>query len=125
VVEFGKRGGGGRRDSARLAAEVDAVVVRRLSSHLAEVVDISTTGAGLLCDVPLQLGEELGLKVQGLNLFGTVVRAEDGVYGFRFDELLTSADLDLVRREVNDAVLLRMTPEQKRALEAWKLGRLD
>lgn len=53
-----------------------AIVAKRLSSHTAELLDVSVTGAKIRGHSFLEVGEELVLKAQGVEVFGKVIRAE-------------------------------------------------
>jgi hypothetical protein len=100
-------------------------VSRRRSSHAAELIDVSLTGAKVLCHGLLQVGEELVLKAEGVEVFGKIVRADGDTIGIEFYEALSPGELDSIQREAKAAALMRVSPEQKRAIDAWKSGRLD
>jgi hypothetical protein len=71
------------------------------------------------------MGEELVLKAEGVEVFGKIVRADGDAIGIEFYEALSPAELDSIQREAKAAALMRVSPEQKRAIDAWKSGRMD
>lgn len=122
---FGKRGGGGRREAARFNANLSAVVKRRLSTHLAEIIDVSTTGAKVLCEGLLKFGEEIEVAVERLEFFGTVVWADGDAFGVDFETPISNFELATLQHVVSKARLERLNPAQHEALEIWRVGRVD
>jgi len=122
VRPFGKRDGGGRRNSARLAAPLPALLSSTLSSRTAILEDVSCTGARLQATDPPSLGEEILIKVERLTLFGKVVWSKGGECGVRFDQPLTRGEVLLLSKNADAACFRGLSPDDLIALRDWTGG---
>ena len=71
-----------------MALPLIAVVTTLNESHSAVVVDVSAKGAKLRGASLPNVGQDLFLSIDGLVLFGAVVRQDDDTRGVVFDEPL-------------------------------------
>ena len=117
---FGKCGGGGRRLASRQVAPLIAVVSTLSTSHAATVVDISATGVRLRGDDLPDVGAELILGIENIRSFGCVAWRRTGECGIAFDDALSAAEVDLVRRKA--AASRGLSPEMHAAFEDWMVG---
>lgn len=119
-MAFGKRGGGGRRSTAREAAPLIAVWTTVTDFHSATLVDVSSSGARLHCRVVPQMGDELVITVEGIRAFGRVIWCDEDQFGVAFENPLDAEQVDLLRQRVSNAA--GFTPEMKAALDEWTMG---
>lgn len=117
---FGKKPGGGRRSADRDCAPLTAVFTTVAYSRSVRLVDLSCSGAKLHGAVLPEIGEEFVLSVGRLRAFATVVWAEQGQCGVKFDLPLDPADLGFLHREA--AALGCRSLEIAGALEDWTTG---
>jgi hypothetical protein len=122
LATFGKRLGGGRRDTRRVAIEVPAALTRRSSSGTAVLADVSDTGAKLRGSGLPDAGHDLWVKVGALELFATVIWNRDGQCGMTFDVPLNARQLRQLNREGVLARFLGITPEERLAAEIYETG---
>lgn len=119
---FGKCQGGGRRVAARAEAALPAMVTTVGDTHAVALVDISCTGAQLRgADLP-EKGHELVIKVGTLQVFATVVWTRSDQCGVTFESPVANWQVEHLRREAGSARLMRLSPEQKLALDDWTIG---
>jgi len=116
---FGRRGGGGRRVDGRTAAGICGVIRTLLFNHAVEVTDVSESGARLAGPGLPSAGQELFLRIGGIELFARVVWSRDELCGVAFDESLAPAELERLREETRRTRLMQLTPEQKQAFDQW------
>jgi len=120
MMKFGKRIGGGRRADDRITAPLMAVLTTRAKRHVAELVDISATGARLRGNDLPPHGDEVILAVDRVRVFSIVCWHDAGDCGLQFDEPLSQDALADVRREVAEAAGIPVV--MRAALEDWVSG---
>jgi PilZ domain-containing protein len=119
---FGKCQGGGRRSAARTIALLSVVVTTLARSQTAVLVDVSSTGARLRGpDLP-EPGDDLFIKVERTEKFATVAWSREDECGIEFDGPITDLEVEELRRTAAAASLMRLTPEERLAMEDWVLG---
>ena len=103
-----------------MALPLTAVVTTLNESHSAVVWDVSAKGAKLRgLDLPSE-GEDLFLSIDGLVLFGTVVRQDDDTRGIAFDQPLNASQEARLRQKVLHANGLPI--EIRAAFDDWSAG---
>jgi hypothetical protein len=84
------------------------------------LLDISATGGRLRGpDLPA-VGKSLLLRVDAVEAFGTVTWIRGDSCGVEFDCPLTGLELSTLNQENVKARVLKLTPEKKRAYDAWQ-----
>lgn len=120
---FGKRadGKGGRRSLARNPMLLPAAVTSFFGhGKFMTLLDVSATGARLSgSDLP-EVGRNLLLRVEGVEAFGTVMWVRGDSCGVVFDRTLTPLNLRNLNHENLKARVMKLTPEKKRAFDAWQ-----
>jgi len=120
MMTFGKRIGGGRRADGRISAPLMAILTTRAKRHVAELIDISATGARLRGnDLPAH-GDEVLLAVDRVQAFSVVCWHDADDCGLQFDEPLSQDALVDVRREVAEATGIPVG--MRAALDDWVSG---
>lgn len=119
---FGRRSGGGRRKSARVAAPLPALVETLTSAETAVLVDVSHTGARLRGARLPDVGEELLLTAERVQALGTVAWSEDDERGVQFEEPISRHQLAVLRHDGTVACFSKITPEERIALRDWNTG---
>lgn len=100
---FGRKFGGGRRAAVREKLPLAALVSTIENSVLAEIIDLSSTGARLRgIDLP-PVGSALSLRLDCIPAFGNVVWSTEAECGVEFDTKLSNFELARLRREVKVA----------------------
>ena len=84
----------GKRLGNRLRLGVPAGLVLSYGTHRCRIVDVSSNGAKLLVDKPVQTGRTAMLQFHELRLFGTLVWCRAGECGFAFDTALAQEDME-------------------------------
>jgi hypothetical protein len=121
-MPFGRRGGGGRRSAARTTAPLLAVLTTVTRSHPAILMDVSSTGARVRgSDLPGK-GVDVVIRIDAVRAFAKVVWSNRGQCGLAFYSPITTADVDHLRARACNVKVPGLTPQQKAALEEWKLG---
>lgn len=121
-MTFGKRGGGGRRESQRLAAPLPALLSNTVSTQCAVVEDVSCTGVRLQGDHLPDAGSDILIKMETLSVFGRVVWSNAGECGVKFDEPLTRGEVLLLAKDADAARFRGLSPEERIALQDWNTG---
>lgn len=117
---FGKQQGGGRRSAARSAAPIMAVLTTLSGSRSAVLSNVSSTGARFRAtDLP-QMGEELQIRIDRIQAFGTVVWSEHGECGVVFDAPLHPGEEQTLRETV--AAALGLPADMRAAFDNWVVG---
>ena len=92
----------GRRGAARLRLSIPAKLVSLYDTHRCILIDLSSTGAQIGLEKPMEIEQKSFLQIAGLELFCEVVRcnfgANGGVNGLVFDPALEDEDVLAVRR---------------------------
>lgn len=122
MAQFGRCGGGGRRIDARESAPLPAMVTTLSNSHPAVLVNISRTGAQLRGSNLPHAGEELLIKMGSLQAFATVAWSRGDHCGVEFECRIAVHELQQLRREASTTSLMRLSPEEKLALDDWTIG---
>jgi hypothetical protein len=90
------------------------------SSQPVSLLDVSRTGARMSFNVSLYLGQEVWLRLQPADIFGTVVWIADGECGIRFDQPFSDADVARLRAMGKVEIRPRLTPRERRAIDRWQ-----
>ncbi|MEO1221921.1 MAG: PilZ domain-containing protein, partial [Pseudomonadota bacterium] len=111
----------GRRGAARLRLSIPAKLVSLYDTHRCILIDLSSTGAQIGLQKPMEIEQKAFLQIAGLELFCEVVRtahgANGGVNGLSFDPPLEDEDVLDVRRfaESHEADEVRALRSEVRA----------
>lgn len=119
---FGKRGGGGRRELERVAAEWPALLVSLSERHPAILLEISTTGARVQVANPPKKFSEVFLVVDHINAYSRIVWRRGEICGLRFESEIDSFDVEQLRRRTSDPQEARLTPLEKGGADDWRSG---
>lgn len=124
MTEFGKRldGPGGRRADAREPVLLSAALLSMGSSRPIMLSDVSKTGAQLRVHEPIQIGQEVWIKVPPAEVFGEVIWVDEDRCGIAFDEPLSDDELGLLQALGSVTIARNMLPEELLALEDWGSG---
>lgn len=122
MTAFGRRKGGGRRRANRTPALLPALVTTIARSHSAVLINVSATGARIRgSDLP-DVGSDLVLKVDSVEAFGTVQWVRQNLCGVEFEQPLLEGQVDLLRAEGSVAMLTKLSPEERLAMQDWTIG---
>ena len=121
MSNFGKRldGPGGRRTTPRCPVLMSAALHTVGASRSVTVLDVSKTGAQLRSRLPLQLGQEIWLKLVRNDVFGRIAWVDDELCGVEFDTPLgelEAADLQAMGKVV---IMPRLSREEQLAAQDW------
>lgn len=119
---FGKKIGGGRRSAAREELPLPAVVSTVDNSIVAEVVDLSATGARLKGTQLPSPGAVVSLKLDCVHAFGTVAWCRGEECGVAFEVPLASFELSRLRREVVVASVFWQSVDERLAARDCRYG---
>lgn len=124
MTTFGKRIDGvtGRRAAPRKQILLPAAVTTPTASIQLELLNISSTGARLRGDTLPRIGQDVLLKSENVEAFGTVVWNRGKLCGVHFDEPLSDLSLHRLRHEGSLSILARVTPDERLAADAWSHG---
>ncbi len=124
MTDFGKRldGPGGRRAAARKPVLLSAALLTMQTSRPVTVVDVSKSGARLRIGGPLSLGQQIWLKINPSDLFGTVVWIDGKECGVLFDEPLDDADVASLQARGKVVMMLGLSAEEQLGAEDWQSG---
>ena len=122
MVSFGKCSGGGRRGAQRSPALLPALLMTVARSQSVVLVNVSGTGARLRGPNLPAAGDDLLLKIDAVEVFGTVQWATSDLCGLAFDRPLPEAQVARLRAEAKLARLTKLTPEERLAMQDWTLG---
>lgn len=121
-MPFGKRQGGGRRTAARTPVPLIAVLTTVTHSHFAILVDVSRTGARVRgSDLPGE-GKDVVVRVDSVRVFATVVWSARGQCGLAFEQAITDDEVERLRQRASNVKVAGLTPQEKAALDDWKVG---
>jgi len=124
MIDFGKRldGPGGRRVAAREPVLLNAALLSLQASRPVTLVDVSKTGARLRTTEPLSRGQQIWLKVNPADLFGSVVWIDGEECGILFDEPLDDCDIASLHVRGKVTINLGLSPEEQLGAEDWQSG---
>jgi|SRR5579884_2980398 len=99
---FGRRmdGPGGRRRGVRERANIAISLYSIEQSRVAMLADISESGCRLTGTALPAVGEDVLLKVNDVELFGSIVWKDGNDRGVQFDEPITQASIEQVRKAI-------------------------
>ena len=121
---FGKRldGPGGRRAAAREPVLLNAALLTVRTSRPVTVVDVSKTGARLRVREPLFRGQQIWLKINPSDLFGTVVWVDGEECGILFDDPLADAEVASLQARGKVVIFVGLSPDEQLGAEDWQSG---
>ena len=117
---FGKQQGGGRRSAARSTAPLMAMLTTLSGSRSAVLSDVSSTGARFRASDLPEMGEELQMRIDRVQAFGTVVWSEHGECGVVFDAPLHPSEEGALRQTLSAA--RGLPPDMRAAFDNWVVG---
>ncbi|HEV2043222.1 MAG TPA: PilZ domain-containing protein, partial [Sphingomicrobium sp.] len=111
MADFGKRldGPGGRRAAQREPVLLNAALLTVRTSRPVTVVDVSKSGARLRVREPLFRGQQIWLKINPSDLFGTVVWVDGEECGVLFDEPLADAEVASLQTRGKVVIMVGLT----------------
>ena len=89
---------------------------------MAELLDISQTGARLKGEQLPPIGQDVLIRFEGIEAFGTVSWSRSGECGIHFDEPLKQLELRRIASVGGQCLHAKFTPDQRLAAEAWSSG---
>lgn len=121
---FGKRldGPGGRRAAAREPVLLNAAMLTPRASRTVTLLDVSTTGARMRLKEPLSLGQQIWLKINPADIFGTIVWLDHGECGIRFDVALTDAEAAALQARGKVVFCAGLSVDEQLGAEDWEWG---
>lgn len=119
---FGRKFGGGRRSAVREKLPLPAVVSTLETSVVAELVDLSATGARLRGDHLPLVGALVSLKLDCVHAFGSIAWVRGEECGVSFDASLANFELNRLRREVTVASVTWRSVEERLAARDCRYG---
>lgn len=124
MLDFGKRrdGPGGRRAAPREPVLLSAAMLTLQSSRPVTLVDVSKTGARMRVNEPLVRGQQIWLKVNPTDIFGTIVWVDGDQFGILFDEPLADPELAKLQARGKVVLVLGLSPEEQLGAEDWESG---
>ena len=122
MIAFGKKFGGGRRTEAREKLPLPALVSTIENSIVAELVDLSSTGAKLRGSGVPATGAVVSLRLDCVRAFGTVAWSRGDECGISFDVSLASFELNRLRREVSVASVMWRSVDERIAARDWQFA---
>ena len=122
--DFGKRldGPGGRRVAAREPVLLNAALLTLRASRPVTLVDVSKTGARLRVREPLSQGQQIWLKINPIEIFGTVVWIDGEECGVLFDEPLADAEVASLQTRGKVIIVLGLCLDEQLGAEDWQSG---
>jgi len=123
MPQFGKRadGAGGRRTAVRNPVLLPAALISIATcSGFVEILDLSSTGAKVRATGLPAVGKDVVIKIEDVEAFGTVKWKRGDQCGVAFDRRLNPLALRNINLENAQARLMKLSPEEKRALDAWQ-----
>ena len=121
---FGKRldGPGGRRAAQREPVLLNAALLTVRTSRPVTVVDVSKSGARLRVREPLFRGQQIWLKINPADLFGTVVWVDGEECGVLFDDPLGDAEVASLQARGKVVIMVGLTADEQLGAEDWESG---
>ena len=119
---FGKKSGGGRRAAQREKLPLPAMVSTIENTAIAELLDLSSTGAKLKGLALPPEGEVLSLKLDCVRAFGQIAWRTADECGVHFDVPLAPFELARLRREVSVTSVIWGSVDERLAARDWHTG---
>ena len=115
MVGFGKRmdGPGGRRTAQRSPAFKAAGFMTREESKVGYLLDVSSTGGRLDGSGNLSVGQDIWLRLGGIEALATVVWSKPNSCGVRFDNPLRDDEVKQLAEVPQGAMFARLSPDEK------------
>jgi len=122
--DFGKRldGPGGRREAPREPVLLNAALLTLQASRPVTLVDVSKTGARLRGKESLSRGQQIWLKINPSDIFGTVVWVDGEECGILFDEPLADVDVASLQARGKVIIVLGLSVDEQLGAEDWQSG---
>ena len=122
--DFGKRkdGPGGRRGTDRDPVLLNAALMTLSVSKIVTLLDVSKTGTRMRAELPLFIGQEIWLKINPLDIFGTVAWVENNESGIIFDEPLTDEEAASLKARGKLVFCAGLSREEQLGAEDWQRG---
>ena len=122
--DFGNRrdGPGGRRVAAREPVLLNAALLTLETSRPVILVDVSKTGARLRVREALSRGQQIWLKINPVDIFGTVVWVDGEECGVLFDEPLADAEVTSLQARGKVIIVLGLSLDEQLGAEDWQSG---
>ncbi|HET7316594.1 MAG TPA: PilZ domain-containing protein [Sphingomicrobium sp.] len=121
-MTFGRRNGGGRRQSQRVKAPLPALLITMTDRHPAILFNVSETGAQLRAKDAPQPGTELFLQVGELDVYANVVWKRGEHCGLKFERQIRPWDVEVLHCEAAKGVSARITAAEKGGADDWNSG---
>jgi hypothetical protein len=123
---FGKRmdGPGGRRVAPREQVLLSAAMLTLSSSRTVTLLDVSTTGARMKTSEELFLGQEVWLKINPSDIFGTVAWTEGDQCGILFDDPITEDTVAGIEGRGRVVMIAGLSQDEQFCAEDWQYGML-
>ena len=124
MTDFGKRrdGPGGRRAAAREPVLLNAALLTLRASRTVTLLDVSRTGARMRVKQPLCLGQQIWLKVNPADIFGTIVWMKGHDCGLLFDAPLSPDEAASLQARGKVVFCAGLTEDEQLGAEDWQYG---
>lgn len=124
MTDFGKRldGPRGRRRAERAPVLMAAALHTVGGSRTVSIIDVSSTGARLRSNLPLEPGQDIWLKIPPNDVFGRVRWVDADLCGIAFDEPLDADEAARLQARGRVVIMPRLSLEEQLAIEDWKEG---
>ncbi len=124
MASFGRRidGVSGRRAAARNPVLLPAAITSPTRSGMVDLVNISSTGASLRCEAVPSLGQDILIRTDKVEAFGSVVWVRRDLCGVHFDAPVDELTLRLLKRESQLYLRANISPQERLAAEDWSSG---
>ncbi len=122
--DFGRRldGPGGRRAARREPVLLNAALLTLRASRPVTLVDVSKTGARLRVREPLSRGQQIWLKINPSDFFGTVVWVDGEECGVLFDDPLADAEVASLQARGKVIIIVGLSNDEQLGAEDWQSG---
>lgn len=112
----------GRRAAPRLRVYIPGRLIMLGGTYPCSLEDISQTGARVICNADISKGETGILQSMELDVLFKIVRAGEGRFGLLFEEDVSIAAIEELRRQ-NDIHRLNYIREQRAHARSWATGK--
>jgi hypothetical protein len=109
---------GNKRRAERSKTFASAIIETPASRHHVTIVDISQYGARISGTMPSVARRELRIKVNGIDLFGTVAWRKDNSLGIKFEEILSDHNSSEICQAVRAAEAYSRQFDREASLQA-------
>ena len=122
--DFGKRidGPGGRRAAPRETVLLNAALMTLSVSRTATLLDVSKTGARARTAVPLFVGQEVWLKINPVDVFGTVAWIDSHECGILFENALGDDEVAAIQARGKVIFIAGLSQEEQFCADDWQGG---